>query len=61
MENSEPLALYDVEEEESNLACRKQAMEVHCVLGTHKLDELRSGKAAHVTTKRDWLVTQCQE
>jgi hypothetical protein len=37
MENSDPLALYVVEAEESYLAWRKHAMEVHLELGTQRL------------------------
>jgi hypothetical protein len=40
MENSEPLALYVEEADESYLAWRKQAMEVHLVLGTQRLLDL---------------------
>jgi hypothetical protein len=42
IENEEPLALYVDEPEESYLAWRKHAMDVHCVLGTHKLLELKT-------------------
>lgn len=41
IENSVPLALYDDELEESYLACRKHAIEVHLVLGTQRLLELK--------------------
>ncbi len=40
MEKSEPLALYDDDEEESYFACKKQAIDEHLVLGTHRLLEL---------------------
>ena len=40
MENSDPLALYVEDWDESYLEWRKQAMEVHLVLGTQRLDEL---------------------
>jgi hypothetical protein len=40
IENSEPLALYDEDALESNLAWRKHAIEVHCVLGTQRLLDL---------------------
>lgn len=39
MENSVPLALYEDEADESYLVWRKQAMEVHWLLGTHRLLE----------------------
>jgi len=35
--NSEPLALYEDEADASYFECRKQAIEVHFELGTHKL------------------------
>jgi hypothetical protein len=41
MENSVPLALYVEEALESYLVWRKQAMEVHLVLGTQRLLDLQ--------------------
>ena len=43
MENEEPLALYVEDAEESYLAWRKQAIDVHWVLGTQRLLELNWG------------------
>lgn len=40
MANSEPLALYVDEEEESYLEWRKHAIEMHLALGIHKLLDL---------------------
>ena len=41
MENAEPFALYVDDAVESYLLCKKQAIDVHFVLGTQRLLELR--------------------
>jgi len=43
IEKSEPLTLYVDEACESYLACKKHAIEVHLVLGTQRLLELKGG------------------
>ena len=60
MENSEPLALYVEEAEESYLAWRKQAIEVHLTLGTQRLLDLTQSES-QVRGQPESGITLCQE
>jgi hypothetical protein len=61
MENSEPFALYVDDDVESYLAWRKQAMEVHLVLGTQRLLDLKGLSIRLSEVKYDQQRTLYQE
>jgi len=61
IENSEPLALYDEDALESNLAWRKHAIEVHCVLGTQRLLDLECNTSVIYRCKQDYNIPSVQD
>jgi hypothetical protein len=61
IENSVPLALYDEDALESYLAWRKQAIEVHCALGTQRLLDLDAMSVAFVAAGEYNIIPSVQD